>query len=127
MFRGMVRVVTERERREEDGSYGFTSQAPVVHGGLPWWRCPLWVAASSLCHECARNGRDSRTTSFLPGDPRNFSLSLKSRLENKKYGAEPTFVFESVSNFATATWKCHVLGVDVHSNLVYAFRCTKNV
>ena len=47
MFRGMVRVVTERERREEDGSYGFTSQAPVVHGGLPWWRCPLWVAATA--------------------------------------------------------------------------------
>ena len=44
-----------------------------------------------------------------------------------RYGAEPTFIFKSMSTFATATWKCHVLGVDVHSNLVYAFRCTKNV
>ena len=96
MFRGMVRVVTKREAGATR-QYGFTSQAPVVHGGLPWWRCPLWVAASSLCHECARNGRDSRTTSFLPGDPRNFSLSLKSRLENKKYGAEPTFICEYMS------------------------------
>ena len=80
MFRGMVRVVTERERREEDGSYGFTSQAPVVYGGLPWWRCYLWVAATAHVM-CARNGRDSRTTSFLPVAPRKFSLSLKLRLE----------------------------------------------
>ena len=88
---------------------------------------PLVGCRHGSCHECARNGRDSRTTSFLPVAPRNFNLSLKSRLKNKKCGTEPTFLLESMSTLATATWMYHVLGVNVHSNSVYAFRCTKNV